>query len=57
VIDLLDSPPLAGLHRVVAIPTLVRNIPKPTPKVIGDLTNVERIFVEIDIQPHRFQRA
>jgi circadian clock protein KaiB len=57
VIDLLDSPQLAGLHRVVAIPTLVRNIPKPTPKVIGDLTNVERIFVEIDIQPHRFQSA
>jgi circadian clock protein KaiB len=51
VIDLLVNPTLARGDQILAIPTLVRKLPKPIKKVIGDLSNVERVLVGLDIRP------
>ncbi|MBN1983640.1 MAG: circadian clock KaiB family protein [Chitinivibrionales bacterium] len=50
VIDLLDNPRLAKGDQIVAIPTLVRKIPEPIKKIIGDLSNTERVLVGLDIK-------
>lgn len=49
VIDLLKNPGLAREDQVLAIPTLVRQIPPPAKKIIGDLSNVERVLVGLDV--------
>ena len=49
VIDLLKDPQLAKGHQIVAIPTLVRELPEPIKKIIGDLANTERVLVGLDI--------
>jgi circadian clock protein KaiB len=49
VIDLLKDPQLAKGHQIVAIPTLVRELPEPLKKIIGDLANTERVLVGLDI--------
>ena len=49
VIDLLKEPKLAQGHQIVAIPTLVRELPEPIKKIIGDLANTERVLVGLDI--------
>ena len=49
VIDLLKDPQLAQGHQIVAIPTLVRELPEPIKKIIGDLANTERVLVGLDI--------
>ncbi|MGH9377644.1 MAG: circadian clock KaiB family protein [Terriglobia bacterium] len=49
VIDLIKSPQLARGHQIVAIPTLVRNLPQPIRKIIGDLSNTERVLVGLDL--------
>lgn len=51
VIDLVKEPQLAQGDQIVAIPTLVRKLPVPIKRVIGDLSNLERIMVGMDLQP------
>ena len=51
VIDLCKQPTLARGHQILAIPTLVRKLPEPIRKIIGDLSNTERVLVGLDIQP------
>ena len=51
VIDLLDNPQLAEGDQILAIPTLVRRLPTPLRKVIGDLSNTERVLVGLDLRP------
>jgi circadian clock protein KaiB len=50
VIDLLKNPQLAKGDQIVAIPTLVRKLPAPIKKIIGDLANTERVMVGLDIR-------
>lgn len=49
VIDLLKNPKLAKGDQIVAIPTLVRRLPQPIKKIIGDLSNKQRVLVGLDI--------
>jgi len=51
VIDLLVNPQLAQGDQILAIPTLVRKLPEPIKKIIGDLSNTERVLVGLDIKP------
>lgn len=50
VIDLLKNPQLAKGDQIVAIPTLVRKLPEPIKKIIGDLADTERVLVGLDIR-------
>ncbi len=50
VIDLLDNPKLARNHQILALPTLVRQLPATMRKIIGDLSNTERVLVGLDIR-------
>lgn len=50
VIDLLQNPQLAAGDQILAIPTLVRKVPVPIRKIIGDLSNQERVLVGLDIR-------
>jgi circadian clock protein KaiB len=52
VIDLLDNPALAKGDQILAIPTLVRKLPEPIKKIIGDLSNKERVLVGLDLIPY-----
>ena len=51
VIDLLKNPALAQRHQIVAIPTLIRQLPEPLKRIIGDLSNFEKVLVGLDVQP------
>ena len=51
VIDLLENPALAKGDQIFAIPTLVRKLPKPIKKIIGDLSNKERVLVGLNLIP------
>jgi circadian clock protein KaiB len=51
VIDLLVHPQLAEGDQILAIPTLVRKVPVPIRKIIGDLSNVEKVLIGLDIRP------
>jgi len=51
VIDLLKNPQLAEGDQIFAIPTLVRKFPEPLRKIIGDLSNEERVLVGLNIRP------
>jgi circadian clock protein KaiB len=51
VIDLLKNPQLARGDQILAIPTLVRKLPTPVKKIIGDLSNEERVLVGLDLRP------
>ena len=51
VIDLLQNPQLAREDQILAIPTLVRKLPEPLRKIIGDLSNKERVLVGLDVTP------
>jgi len=51
VIDLLVQPQLAEGDQIFAIPTLVRKVPEPIRKIIGDLSNEEKVLVGLDIRP------
>ncbi len=51
VIDLLKNPKLARGDQILAIPTLVRKLPPPIKKIIGDLSNTERVLVGLDVRP------
>ncbi|WP_035603661.1 circadian clock KaiB family protein [Haloferula sp. BvORR071] len=52
-IDLLKTPQLAAGDQILAVPTLVRRLPEPIKKIIGDLSNEERVLVGLDVQPLR----
>ncbi len=49
VIDLLENPTLARGDQILAIPTLVRKLPEPVRKIIGDLSNTERVLIGLDL--------
>jgi circadian clock protein KaiB len=51
VVDLLETPQLAAGDQIVAVPTLVRRLPPPLKRVIGNLSNTERVIVGLDIRP------
>jgi len=51
VIDLLENPALAKGDQILAIPTLVRKLPEPIKKIIGDLSNKERVLVGLNLIP------
>lgn len=51
VIDLLLNPQLAEGDQILAIPTLVKKVPEPVRKIIGDLSNEEKVLVGLDIRP------
>jgi circadian clock protein KaiB len=50
VIDLLKNPHLAKGDQIIAIPTLVRKLPEPLKKIIGDLSNTERVLIGLDLR-------
>jgi len=49
-IDLVQNPRLAASDQILAIPTLVRRLPAPLKRIIGDLSNTEKVLVGLDIQ-------
>lgn len=51
VIDLLVNPKLAAGDQILAIPTLVRKLPAPLKRIIGDLSNTEKVLVGLDVRP------
>jgi circadian clock protein KaiB len=51
VIDLMANPRLAKDHQIVAIPTLVRKLPDPIRKIVGDLSDTERALVGLELRP------
>lgn len=53
IIDLLKRPQLAQADQIVAIPTLVRKLPPPIKRIIGDLSRAERALVGLDVKPAR----
>jgi circadian clock protein KaiB len=50
VVDLMESPKLARGDQILAIPTLVRRLPPPLKKIIGDLSDTERVLVGLDLR-------
>lgn len=50
IIDLLQNPQLARGDQILAVPTLVRQLPEPVKKIIGDLSNTERVLVGLDLR-------
>lgn len=52
IIDLLKNPQVGKIDQVVAIPTLVRKLPPPLVKIIGDLSNTERVLMGLSIIPN-----
>jgi circadian clock protein KaiB len=51
VVDLMENPTLARGDQILAVPTLVRKLPQPIRKIIGDLSDTERVLVGLDIKP------
>ena len=51
VIDLLENPEMARGNQIIAIPTLERDLPQPVRKIIGDLSNTERVLIGLALQP------
>src|SRR4051794_9329269 len=56
VIDLLKQPQLAAGDQILAIPTLIRALPEPARRIIGDLSNMERVLVGLDLLAHGTER-
>ena len=52
VIDLMKNPQLAQGDQILAVPTLVRKLPSPIRKIIGNLSNTERVLIGLDLRPH-----
>jgi circadian clock protein KaiB len=53
IIDLIENPQLGRGDQILAVPTLVRKLPTPIKKIIGDLSNTERVLVGLDLRPRR----
>jgi len=51
IIDLVRNPQLARQDQILAIPTLVRSLPTPIKKIIGDLSNTEKVLLGLDVRP------
>ena len=51
VIDLLKKPALAGDEQILALPMLVRRLPTPVRRIIGDLSNADHVLVGLDLRP------
>ncbi len=51
VIDLYQQPQLAAGHQIIAVPTLIKEIPPPLRRVIGDLSDTEKVLVGLDLKP------
>jgi circadian clock protein KaiB len=51
IVDLMRDPELAQTHQIVAVPTLVRELPEPIRRIIGDLSNTQRVLLGLDIDP------
>ncbi|MFO0573996.1 MAG: circadian clock KaiB family protein [Polyangia bacterium] len=49
IVDLMEKPQLAQADQIFAIPTLVRKLPSPIKRIIGDLSNTERVLIGLDI--------
>jgi circadian clock protein KaiB len=52
VIDVLENPQLAEDEKILATPTLTKNLPLPLRRVIGDLSNKEKVLLGLDLQPY-----
>ena len=53
IVDLMQDPSLAQRDQIVAIPTLIRQLPEPIRRIIGDLSNTERVLIGLDLDgPH-----
>jgi circadian clock protein KaiB len=50
IIDLMENPQLARGDQILAVPTLVRRLPEPIKKIIGDLSNTERVLIGLDLR-------
>jgi len=57
VVDLIENPALGRGDQILALPTLVRRLPAPIKKIIGDLSNTERVLVGLDLRQRRALRA
>jgi circadian clock protein KaiB len=55
VIDLLKNPQLAEGDQILAVPTLVKKVPEPVRRIIGDLSNEERVLVGLDLRVARMK--
>lgn len=53
IIDLMKDPALAQHHQIVAVPTLIRELPEPIRRIIGDLSNTQRVLLGLDIDEPR----
>lgn len=53
IVDLQQNPQLAASDQIIALPTLVRKLPEPVRKIIGDLSNTEKVLVGLDLQPRK----
>lgn len=53
VVDLLEHPQLAKGDQIIALPTLVRQLPPPVRKIIGDLSNKEKVLVGLELRPNK----
>jgi circadian clock protein KaiB len=53
IVDLLQTPQLARGDQILAVPTLVRRLPEPVKKIIGDLSDTHRVLVGLDLRPER----
>lgn len=52
IVDLIDNPQIGRTDQILAIPTLVRRLPPPLVKIIGDLSNTEKVLVGLSISPN-----
>lgn len=57
VVDLLDNPALARGDEIIAVPTLVRTLPEPIRKIIGDLSDTDRVLVGLQLRPEPHREA
>lgn len=56
IVDLIENPALARGDQILAVPTLVRRLPEPIKKIIGDLSNSERVLVGLDLRSRVLSR-
>lgn len=57
VVDLLENPALARGEQILALPAVVRQLPPPVKKIIGDFSNAERVLVGLDLRPVKKPRS
>lgn len=57
IIDLLLRPALARTDQILAVPTLVKNLPPPIGRIIGDLSDTEEVLIGLNIEPYRVSHS